>query len=248
MIFGTASLGSRYSEEVSLKILQSAYDSGVRHFDTAPSYGDGHAEAILEKFLKSCSAPSNVTVTSKYGIVEGKTGFVYKLSRRIYQVLRPKFCFLDYFAKRLRPKASRISKSNHYAIISHATKLTQKFSGATVSLVLHDISKDEIVHMDLPNLVAYLKVAFPNMLIGYSALDFEVHDKAGKHFDFVNIHWKSSLQSPSILPNEMRLFGGSREMKKVKESAEHLNREYNKVVQIIVFSSDPKRISEFMDI
>lgn len=247
MIFGTAPLGSKYSEEESIKILQSAYDSGFRHFDTAPSYGDGRAECILEKFLKCYSASPNVSVTSKYGIIEAKTGFAYKLTRRIYQFFRKKLHFLDYFARWVRPKPIRVSKANHEEIISHATKLTQKFAGATVSLVLHDLSKNEIAHMDLPRLVAALRAAFPNMLLGYSALDHEAHDKAGKYFDFVNMHWEMSLQSPVILPLEMRLFGGSHEIKKVKQRAALLQSKYKKVVRIIVFSSNSNRISKFMD-
>jgi D-threo-aldose 1-dehydrogenase len=47
-------------------VLDAAYDSGIRHFDVAPMYGLGLAEAELASFLKR--RRSDVTVTTKFGI------------------------------------------------------------------------------------------------------------------------------------------------------------------------------------
>lgn len=47
-------------------MLEAAYDAGIRHFDTAPMYGLGLAEAELGSFLKS--RRQDVTVTTKFGI------------------------------------------------------------------------------------------------------------------------------------------------------------------------------------
>ena len=47
-------------------ILDSAYDAGIRHFDVAPMYGLGSAEAELAAFLKS--RRGNVTITTKFGV------------------------------------------------------------------------------------------------------------------------------------------------------------------------------------
>jgi D-threo-aldose 1-dehydrogenase len=46
--------------------LDAAYDAGIRHFDVAPMYGLGLAEAELGSFLKRRRA--DVTVTTKFGI------------------------------------------------------------------------------------------------------------------------------------------------------------------------------------
>src|ERR1700712_4557927 len=32
--------------------VESAYDNGIRHFDTAAGYGNGHSEVLLGQFLK----------------------------------------------------------------------------------------------------------------------------------------------------------------------------------------------------
>jgi D-threo-aldose 1-dehydrogenase len=49
-----------------LRLLATAFDAGVRHFDVARSYGTGEAEGILGAFLKS--RRSQVTITTKFGI------------------------------------------------------------------------------------------------------------------------------------------------------------------------------------
>jgi D-threo-aldose 1-dehydrogenase len=52
--FGTAPLGNLYhvvSEEDAQATLQSAWDAGIRYFDTAPHYGAGLAEERLGRFL-----------------------------------------------------------------------------------------------------------------------------------------------------------------------------------------------------
>lgn len=49
-----------------LRILETAFDAGIRHFDVARYYGLGEAEGVLGEFLKS--RRSEVTITTKFGI------------------------------------------------------------------------------------------------------------------------------------------------------------------------------------
>src|ERR1700757_1478061 len=48
------------------RVLQTAFDAGVRHFDTARYYGYGEGEGILGRFLKN--RRSEVTISTKFGI------------------------------------------------------------------------------------------------------------------------------------------------------------------------------------
>ena len=48
------------------RVLETAFDAGIRHFDVARYYGYGEAEEILGRFLKS--RRSQVTITTKFGI------------------------------------------------------------------------------------------------------------------------------------------------------------------------------------
>jgi D-threo-aldose 1-dehydrogenase len=63
--FGCSSLTGT-SRGIANRILETAFDAGVRHFDTARYYGYGEGEGILGRFLKS--RRSEVTITTKFGI------------------------------------------------------------------------------------------------------------------------------------------------------------------------------------
>src|SRR5215472_13137984 len=63
--FGCSSLAS-LGHRKALRVLESAFDAGVRHFDVARYYGYGEAEGILGTFIKSRRA--DVTITTKFGI------------------------------------------------------------------------------------------------------------------------------------------------------------------------------------
>jgi aryl-alcohol dehydrogenase-like predicted oxidoreductase len=61
--------------------LESAYDAGIRHFDVAPMYGFGQAEACLGEFL--ARHPGEVTVTTKYGIPPVKNPGLIGIARSV---------------------------------------------------------------------------------------------------------------------------------------------------------------------
>ena len=58
-------------EAESLATLQAAADLGVQHFDTADTYGIGHNEELLGRFLRSLppSRRDTLVVATKFGIV-----------------------------------------------------------------------------------------------------------------------------------------------------------------------------------
>lgn len=64
--FGCAGLFRLPWRSARRRVLDVAYDAGIRHFDVAPMYGLGLAEAELGQFLQKRRA--NVTITTKFGI------------------------------------------------------------------------------------------------------------------------------------------------------------------------------------
>jgi len=64
--YGTASLGRSLSRRERVHLLETAYDCGIRWFDTAPLYGAGAAEEALGRFLRG---KDDVVVATKVGIV-----------------------------------------------------------------------------------------------------------------------------------------------------------------------------------
>ncbi len=74
--FGTAPFGNLYraiSDDDAEKILDCAWDSGVRYFDTAPLYGLGLAELRLGRFLRSKDRDSYVLSTKVGRLLKATT-------------------------------------------------------------------------------------------------------------------------------------------------------------------------------
>ena len=65
--FGCSGLSSMPTQQSALSLLQTAYNNGIRHFDTAPIYGSGYSEKILGKFLKG--KREQVTISTKFGLM-----------------------------------------------------------------------------------------------------------------------------------------------------------------------------------
>jgi D-threo-aldose 1-dehydrogenase len=70
LAFGCGPIGGRgdAGRDESLAALEAAWDGGIRHFDTAPSYGDGAGERLLGEALRD-RPRDEVFVSSKVGRV-----------------------------------------------------------------------------------------------------------------------------------------------------------------------------------
>ncbi|MGB3440696.1 MAG: aldo/keto reductase [Actinophytocola sp.] len=70
LAFGCGPIGARGDEgrDESLAALNAAWAGGIRHFDTAPSYGDGAGERLLGEALRTWPR-AEVTVSTKVGRV-----------------------------------------------------------------------------------------------------------------------------------------------------------------------------------
>ena len=65
--FGTSALMSRVNRRDSIVLLQTAFDRGLTHFDTARSYGFGEAEKVVGEAF--AGRRDQITITTKVGIV-----------------------------------------------------------------------------------------------------------------------------------------------------------------------------------
>src|SRR5207248_223210 len=64
--YGCSQLMGGITRRQSLKLLETAFDVGIRHFDTAPSYGLGEGESALGSAFRS--RRDQITITTKFGI------------------------------------------------------------------------------------------------------------------------------------------------------------------------------------
>lgn len=63
--FGGNDLLGNKTQDQALRLLETAFEEGIRHFDVAPSYGYGDAERILGLFAKG--KRSEITLATKFG-------------------------------------------------------------------------------------------------------------------------------------------------------------------------------------
>lgn len=64
--FGCSRLLGPKSRDEAMRLLETAYDAGIRHFDVARAYGSGDAEGIVGRFV--AGRRDEVTITTKFGI------------------------------------------------------------------------------------------------------------------------------------------------------------------------------------
>jgi D-threo-aldose 1-dehydrogenase len=104
--FGCAQLFRLHSSREREAVLAAAYDTGIRHFDVAPLYGLGEAEAELGRFLQG--KRDSVTVTTKFGLEPAAAMSAVRsfqgLARRLVGAFPP---VKRFFQKRRRPLAGR---------------------------------------------------------------------------------------------------------------------------------------------
>ena len=100
--FGGAGLIGGVGRRESLGLLETAFDAGIRHFDTAPMYGGGDSERCLARLLERHRA--EVTITSKYGILRTAGS---RSRRQAFAAVRTAAAPLARVAPRLKSRVSQ---------------------------------------------------------------------------------------------------------------------------------------------
>ena len=145
--FGCASLGSRVDGKRGTAALARAYDAGVTWFDVAPSYGDGHAEVLLGKFL--AGKRSQVAVCTKVGIVPGRVPLAMRIAKPVAQwaiVLWPE---LRKHVASFRPPAQRVELTAPFIESSIVESLRRLQTDYVDVLALHEVTLDDVRRDDI---------------------------------------------------------------------------------------------------
>lgn len=130
----------------SLATLEAAFDAGIQHFDVAPMYGYGAAEACLGEFLSRHRGL--VTVTTKYGIPPARNQALLGAARR---VAGPVVKLLPGLKSRLRKAAGAISQPEQRASFT-AEQARASLERSLKALgtdridvwLLHEVTADEL--------------------------------------------------------------------------------------------------------
>lgn len=146
--FGGSGLMGGLSERESLRLLETALDAGIRHFDVAPSYGHGQAERCLGKFLRG--KRDAVSVTTKYGILPPRRAGWLEMARR---VVRP----IALRVPAVRARAARVAASLTTQASFRAAEAGRSLENSLRELgldridlfLLHEATADDLESSDL---------------------------------------------------------------------------------------------------
>ncbi len=153
------------------RLLGTAFDAGVRHFDVARYYGYGEAEKILGTFVKT--RRTEVTITTKFGIdAPQKTGALRIALRAGRQIVR----LLPAARKAMQRRAQTFVKSGKFsateARASLETSLRELGTDYVDFFLLHDYAEDDPVSQET---VAFLEDAVKTGKMRYFGLGTGIH-------------------------------------------------------------------------
>lgn len=79
--YGCSRLMGGITHRESVALLEAAFDSGIRHFDTAPLYGYGRAEGVLGEAFRS--RRDQITIATKFGLRPPRRGSLLGIARQV---------------------------------------------------------------------------------------------------------------------------------------------------------------------
>lgn len=133
--FGCARLFGKSEMRASGRLIEAALASGIRHFDTAPSYAWGQSEQVLGEVL---AGVPDVTITTKVGLpwASGEASYAGTIYRRIIRPLLGrtpglKRSLLRVAAHRAAPSAPT---SLHQPILLARDEIRRSLEGSLVRL------------------------------------------------------------------------------------------------------------------
>ena len=118
--FGCARLFGGAETQASARLIETALACGIRHFDTAPAYGDGRSEQVLGEVLRGMT---DVTLTTKIGIPRptGPVGSSWR-SRWYRRYLRPALARAPGLKRRLLALAAQRRAHDSPRVVSAPPK------------------------------------------------------------------------------------------------------------------------------
>ncbi len=160
--FGGSGLMGGISERESLRLLETAFDAGIRHFDVAPAYGHGQAERCLGKFLRG--KRDQVTVATKYGILPPARAGLLEMARG---VVRPAVARLPAVRKRMAQAAAGLRAKAKFSAEEAGKSLEHSRRELGIDAIdvwlLHEATAEDL---DGSDLLPFLRDAQARGMIG----------------------------------------------------------------------------------
>ncbi len=153
--FGCASLMARIQLPESVRILESAFDAGVTHFDVARSYGYGEAEKAVGTF--AANKRDKISITTKFGILPPRRSTSLDVAKAI---ARKVVAVFPGMRTMLRNKAASLVSAGRFNVQdaknSIETSLRELNTDYIDILMLHECSVSDLQSEELLNFLQIL--------------------------------------------------------------------------------------------
>ena len=189
------------TEQMALRMLEAAYDAGIRHFDTAPYYLDGRSEHYVGQFLES---HPDCTVTTKYGLLPLSARPLHiKVARAVLGPLVRRLRKLKKPSQQTSTSAGVGSKASYGVDDARRSleKSLQRLRRTSVDLFLtHEPETDDL---DRAGFLEFLQQQVESRRIGAIGVGGEFERAAAAHaskpglFDVMQYNW-DALDQRSI--------------------------------------------------
>jgi aryl-alcohol dehydrogenase-like predicted oxidoreductase len=141
--FGCSHITGGFEARSNIRLLRSAYDLGVRHFDTAPLYGHGTSEEVLGDAFRRDRL--KITIATKIGIPHGTLNYKKQFVRFLASPIRRWTPRMSKFAARriysTQPRTDFSLSSIERSLDKSLTKLKTDYIDI---LLLHEVCVDDL--------------------------------------------------------------------------------------------------------
>ncbi len=150
--YGCANLMGRLGKRESRRILDAAFDAGIRHFDVAPLYGYGECESLLGEF--SQARRDRVTIATKFGIRPPKRSAALSAAK---SAARAVVAIFPQLRKQIRRRAEQMTNAGCFTVEECERSLQNSLRELRTDYIdvflMHEIAPGQIS----PELVAALE-------------------------------------------------------------------------------------------
>ena len=232
--FGCSGLNGGSDRKNSLRLVEAALAAGIRHFDVAPSYGNGQAEAILGEAL--AWHRDAVTISTKYGIPRPRNQGLIATARSL---LKPVLAALPAeWRERARKQTIQGSAAGQGRLYDPAAlaesvheSLAQLKTGHVDILLMHEL-RAESYTADLGDKLQLLRGEGLIGLAGIGSSRTDSRDLCEHHPQILKVaQYEWSICDEPIQPAGSTFTITHRSIRSGQKAFEHLKRDHSALVQ-----------------
>jgi aryl-alcohol dehydrogenase-like predicted oxidoreductase len=207
--FGCSHITGGFEARSNIRLLRSAYDLGVRHFDTAPLYGHGTSEEVVgETFRRD---RHEITIATKVGIPHGTLSYKRQLVRFLASPIRRWTPGISKFATRqiysTKPATDFSLSSIERSLENSLTKLKTDYVDI---LLLHEVCIEDFSEELLDKLRSLVSEGKVRRLgMGTTIKSMSEIRSAGYDFEVYQRPWSVVFPDEGLFADRYQIFHGT---------------------------------------